>query len=126
MSRGVFLLGVGIAVVALAFVVTDWMIGPTPGVTEANARRIKPGMTMSQVEAILGGPGGWYSSYSNGREYNSIYRWNGPGVAVEVDFACQFPSGQFPFGRPEVVAAVCFQRTAGPTPLARLRSWLGL
>ena len=59
MSRGVFLLGVGVAVVALAFAMTDWAIGTmsVPGVMEAKVRRIKPRMTFAEVEAILGGPG---------------------------------------------------------------------
>src|SRR5262245_20774469 len=56
MSRGVFLLGIGIAVIALAFAVTDWVTRPTPGVTEANARRINAGMTPPQLEALLGRP----------------------------------------------------------------------
>jgi hypothetical protein len=55
MSRGVYLLGVGMALVALAFVVTDALLWE-PGVTEANVRRIRVGMTMAEVEALLGGP----------------------------------------------------------------------
>jgi hypothetical protein len=54
MSRWVFLLGVGVMLVALAFVVTYRALGPKPGVTEANVRRLKPGMTVREVETILG------------------------------------------------------------------------
>ena len=57
MPRLVFLLGLALAAVALAFVATDAALGPRPGVTEANVRRIKAGMTVGQVEALLGGPG---------------------------------------------------------------------
>ncbi len=54
MSRFIYLLGLGLALIGLAFAVTDWAMGPCPGVTEASVRRIKPGMTLLEVEAILG------------------------------------------------------------------------
>jgi hypothetical protein len=44
----------GLAVVAVGFVVTDAFLGMAPGPTEANAKRVKPGMKMHEVEAILG------------------------------------------------------------------------
>ena len=56
MPRGVYLLGVGLALVALALAFTDWALSLQPGVTEANVRRIRAGMTSWQVEAILGEP----------------------------------------------------------------------
>src|SRR5215470_17396217 len=57
MSRRVYLLGVGLALVALALAVADWALSLQPGVTEANVRRIRQGMTVPEVEALLGGPG---------------------------------------------------------------------
>jgi hypothetical protein len=39
----VYLLGVGLALVALAFAVTHERLGPCPGVTKAHVERIKPG-----------------------------------------------------------------------------------
>src|SRR5262245_4174386 len=54
MSKQVYLLGVGVALVALAFAVTHQLLTPPPGVTEANVTRLRPGMTLNQVEAILG------------------------------------------------------------------------
>jgi hypothetical protein len=57
MSGRVYLLGVGLALVGLAFAVTDWALSLRPGVTEANVRRLREGMTLAEVEAILGGPG---------------------------------------------------------------------
>jgi hypothetical protein len=56
MSRRVYLLGVGLALVALALALADWALKPPPGVTEANARRVRRGMSMWQVEALLGKP----------------------------------------------------------------------
>jgi hypothetical protein len=46
----------GAAGVAAAVAVTAWALEPRPGVTEANTRRIREGMTPDQVEGILGGP----------------------------------------------------------------------
>src|SRR5262245_57281053 len=54
MSRWVYLLGVGLALVALALAFTDWALSLRPGVTEANARRIRHGMKLEEVETILG------------------------------------------------------------------------
>jgi hypothetical protein len=53
MSRRVYLLGVGLALVALAFVLTDALLWQA-GVTEANVNRIRPGMSLEQAEGILG------------------------------------------------------------------------
>src|SRR5262249_35942170 len=55
MPRWVFRLGVGLLLVAAAFLLTGAVIGPPPGVTEANVKRIKPGLTLAEVEARLGG-----------------------------------------------------------------------
>src|SRR5262245_51808512 len=57
MPRLVYLTGVGIGLAAVAFALTYALLGPPPAVTEANVRRIKPGMTLAEVEAILGGLG---------------------------------------------------------------------
>ena len=54
MSRRLYLLGVGIALVALGLALADWVLSLQPGVTEANTRRIRPGMTFAEVEALLG------------------------------------------------------------------------
>jgi len=44
---------VGLALVALAFLMTDALLWE-PGVTEANVRHIRIGMTRDQVRAIMG------------------------------------------------------------------------
>jgi hypothetical protein len=38
-----------------ALPLTDWLLW-APGLTGDNVRRIKPGMTLAEVEALLGGP----------------------------------------------------------------------
>jgi hypothetical protein len=55
MSKCVFQLGAGMVLVALAFLLTDAMLWQ-PGVTEANARQVREGMTARQIEDILGPP----------------------------------------------------------------------
>jgi hypothetical protein len=54
MSRRVYLLGVGLALVALGLAFTDWALSLRPGVTEANVKRIRPGMSLEEVERIFG------------------------------------------------------------------------
>ena len=58
MPRLVFLLGLALAAVALAFVATDALLW-RPGLTEANARRIREGMTLREVEGLLGRAPDW-------------------------------------------------------------------
>jgi hypothetical protein len=58
MSRKVYSLGAGLALVALGLAFTGWVLSLQPGVTEANVRRIRPGMTQQPVENLLGGPSG--------------------------------------------------------------------
>ena len=45
----------GVALVALALLLTDRLLWQ-PGLTEANVRRLRPGMPLAEVEALLGGP----------------------------------------------------------------------
>ena len=57
MSRRALFWLAGLALVALALLLTDRLLWQ-PGLTESNVRRLRPGMTLEQVEAILGPPGG--------------------------------------------------------------------
>jgi hypothetical protein len=77
MPRGVYLLGGGLALVALGFALTDALLSG-PGVTAANARRILPGMSREQVERILGGPGDVEGSELDGPWSARVYAWRGP------------------------------------------------
>ena len=52
--RRVLLLG-SVAVVA-AMPVAVWLLSPRTAITPENAAKIQPGMTLAEVEAILGGP----------------------------------------------------------------------
>ncbi len=46
---------IGAALVLAAFWLTNWLLWE-PGLTEENIRRIRPGMTLTEVEAMLGRP----------------------------------------------------------------------
>jgi hypothetical protein len=54
MRRRALLWLAGLALVVGALFLTDWLLWQ-PGLTEDNVRRIKPGMTLAEVEALLGG-----------------------------------------------------------------------
>src|SRR5262245_59450386 len=53
MNGRVYQLGVGLALVAVAFVITDALLW-RPGVTAANVKRIREGMTLTEVQALFG------------------------------------------------------------------------
>jgi hypothetical protein len=138
MSGRVYLFGLGITLVGLGFTVTDAVLGPRPGVTDANVRRIKMGMLRGEVEAILGGPGepagvdgapGWYRHY---------FAWTGPDGWVRVGFGS--PScglGLIVEDRPFMGSRDGWKRRAGgvedvvfmpiprPKRFDRLRAWVG-
>jgi len=118
MSRSVFVLGLGIAAVGLAFGLTDWLLRPSPGVMEANVRRIRPGMKMAEVESILGSPGQRLMGAITTTHRVELWNWTGPQGSVFV----RFGGG---FGAPLVVEWTDSNRAAASGPLKRLRSWLG-
>jgi outer membrane protein assembly factor BamE (lipoprotein component of BamABCDE complex) len=55
MHRRALLWLAGLALVAGALLPTDRLLWQ-PGLTQDNVRRIRPGMTLAEVEALLGGP----------------------------------------------------------------------
>jgi hypothetical protein len=121
MPRGVYLLGVGLALLALALAATDGAVRPPfkPGVTAANAQRVRVGMRLGEVEALCGGGGtvGRCKPYGQGAVWLEL-SWAGPeGVAsVGYYFACPRQAG---------VREVAFRRNSRPGPRAWLRAWLG-
>jgi hypothetical protein len=113
MSRGVYLLGVGIVLVAGAFLLTDALLW-RPGVTEANVRRIRPGMQRTEVEAVLGRQNGGTIIMGG---HPRIEFWEG---------ACGVANVQFDrHGRTLAAQFLTAPPTRESNPLARLRTWLG-
>jgi hypothetical protein len=115
MSRRVYLLGLGLALVALALAFTDWTLSLRPGVSEANARRIRLGMSLSEVERILGRPPDGESVMPL-RGVGSAFHW-GDGatgtILVQLD---------------EQARVWRVEYNPGENPdslLTRLRAWLG-
>jgi hypothetical protein len=123
MSRQVFLLGLGIGVLGLGFAVTNWALGLQPGVTEANVKRVRPGMRLEEVESVLGPREGRPEEALRiftvvnqplpGAEYTACV-WGGSGVAVVI----VFDSGR------RATQIHCRQGDR-QNPLAILWAWLG-
>src|SRR5205823_12125574 len=102
-----------------ALLLTDRLLWQ-PGLTQDNVRRIRPGMTLAEVEELLGGPATETIDWQAEGEPISPLRvrwqrnWQAEGAAVDVQFTTD--------GR---VMAAAGRGRPQPGPLARLRSWLG-
>jgi hypothetical protein len=107
--------GVALTVVALAFGVMVRLLEPPPGVTEANLRRIREGMTLRDVEAILG-PVNEEVSWTGGTPCQGIQSWSG-----ETGFVFVF----FDEKTGKVNRTLSMLRPAPPGPLNGLRSLFG-
>src|SRR5262249_26459222 len=123
MSRRVYLLGVGLALVALAFVLTDALLWE-PGVTAPNVRRIRAGMTLAEVNSVLGPP------VQDEMRLLAITTNSGAmDAAAPEDFTCAWegPGGYVAvrFDADERVREYWFSAIRHESPLARLRAWLG-
>ncbi len=115
MPRYIFLTGAALALVVFALAFTDWALSRCQGVAEADAGRVRQGMNVAEVEALLGGP-------PASRDGN-VLQWDGRDGAV------------FVFLDPdERVVGAEFERwglgDGHATPqssglLSRLRAWLG-
>jgi hypothetical protein len=114
MSRRATLWLVGLALVVGALLLTDWLLW-TPGLTEDNVRRLRPGMTLAEVEALLGVLAA--ETVEMPPDYPA-FRWQREWHEGGADVVVQFTAD----GR--VMAA---QGRGRPQPgtLARLRSLLG-
>jgi hypothetical protein len=123
MSKRVYLLGVGIALLGIALAFTDWVLSLQPGVTERNIKRIRVGMIAAEVDSILG-PRVTEPAFilricgramGDGMDVTGDTRaWEGVCGTAVVRFGDD--------GRVRDFRFFPFQRTK---PLARLRSWLG-
>jgi hypothetical protein len=118
MPGRVYLLGVGLALVAGAFLLTDALLW-RPGATEANARRIREGMTLGEVEAITGRPADWRCPRSGSGRPIALGEWEGEGGTMVVDFG---EDARVLFARWRVARGSAGNR---PSLLARLCAWFG-
>jgi hypothetical protein len=104
----------GVALVLGVLLLTDWLLW-RPWLTEDNMRRLRPGITLAEVEALLGGPAA--DSFEMPADYPAFRwqpEWREGGEVVVVQFfadGCVMAVGGH--GRPQ------------PGPLARPRAWLG-
>jgi hypothetical protein len=109
----------GLALAVGALLLTDRLLWQ-PGLTEDNVRRLRPSMTLVEVEALLGGPANetidWQAEGGPLAEMGIRWQrhWQAEGAAVDVVF--------FEDGR---VMAAAGRGQPQPGPLARLRAWLG-
>jgi hypothetical protein len=103
----------------LALLLTDRLLWQ-PGLTQDNVRRLRPGMTLAEVEALLGGPAtatiDWWAEGGHLAQMGIRWQrhWKAEGTDVDVQFWAD--------GR---VLAAGGGRRSCPGPLARLRAWLG-
>jgi hypothetical protein len=119
MRRHALLWLAGVALVVGALLLTDALLW-RPGLTGGNVRRIRPGMTLEEVEALPVGPAAetidWWAE-GEARDPLRVRwqrHWQAEGASVDVQFWTD--------GR---VMAAAGGRPAPPGPLARLRAWLG-
>src|SRR5438128_9441402 len=87
MPKRAYLWLAGVALVGGALLLTDRLLWQ-PGLTEGNVRRIRPGMTLAEVEALLGGPAAdTFEMPADYPAYRWKREWRGEGAAVDVQFS---------------------------------------
>jgi hypothetical protein len=73
---------VAVGAVAIGLLAVAVLTRPGPGVTEENYGRITYGMTLTEVQGLLGGGGEEWTPMGNTR----IGTWRGDGLTVSVSF----------------------------------------
>src|SRR5262245_42734143 len=92
MPRLTYLTGVALALVGGVLALTHELLEPWPGVNERNVRRIKEGMTLQEVEAILGGPANRRLFIGGMTDRTRWHTWQGADAHAEVAFGRPHPS----------------------------------
>ncbi len=121
-ARQLVWVGIALCVVALALGVTWRFLGLTPGVTDANFRRVRSGMTVAEVETILGPHPGLGRPLQVGEVISGLL-WRGEQVEGFVwlgdDGRATHASWHDREGR------VSYSTPGGKSPLAPLRALFG-
>jgi hypothetical protein len=113
MSKRMYWLGVGVVLVALAFVVVNWLLpDPTPPIVN----RIKPGMGLDEFVKLIGrhGVNPYSSIIMRESQEGARLIWDTPEGRVVVTFD----------NRNWVVRGSVFKPHT-PSPWSRIRAWLG-
>src|SRR5262245_10169574 len=94
MPRLVYVAGWALLVLAGAFLLTDHLLAPPPGVTERNVRRVKAGVTPAEVQALMGH---YPQSTWEWRPGFRVEWWEGPtgGVRVRYDGEGRVSTAEF-------------------------------
>jgi hypothetical protein len=115
-SRWRWVLGAALGGALLAAGVIWWQRHPAPGVTYANYRQIQSGLTLAEVEAVLGGPGEVMPTPWSGKRRRCWFRED---LEIWVDFG------------PDERVLFCHAPPSKPRPawlaalLRRLADWGG-
>ena len=109
-----------LAVVACGLLATGayCLTRPRLSINEETCAKIRPGMTRAEVEGLIGGPPGDYTTSPRLRggcamAYEICDCW----VSDEGEIVVEFDDGR--------VSQVRFGEVLGPSFLERLRTWLG-
>ncbi len=117
-TRQVAWVGIALTVVALALGVTERLLEPLPGVARANVKRLRPGMTLAEVEGLFGQPGGPVACVLQPE----------PGVNVWLVWSAEAGDCLLGFDQQGRVLAIRSLLSSEPEttpPLSRLRSLFG-